>query len=91
MLRRSHTVNETISETSRNPEYRLTGGGTWSHRPGDNRHSIRVVDGEAYVTEEGAPEDWFLHSGDTLPLAPHRLVVVQGHPEAVFAVDDQIA
>gem|GEM_PF-5550985 len=56
-----------------------------SFRAGHHGGHLEVVRGTAYVTIEGDPEDHLLTQGQELSFAPHRLVVVQGLPEAIVA------
>jgi hypothetical protein len=38
---------------------------------------LQIVNGSAWITIEGEPDDYWLSSGDTLELRPGRLVVVE--------------
>lgn len=40
-------------------------------------HTMQIVNGAAWVTIEGEPHDYWLSTGDTLPVQPGRLVVVE--------------
>lgn len=39
--------------------------------------TLQIVNGSAWITIEGEPDDYWLSSGDTLELRPGRLVVVE--------------
>jgi hypothetical protein len=54
----------------------VNAGSAWSgiaSRP----ETLQIVSGSAWVTVEGERSDYWLSSGDTLTIAPQRLVVVE--------------
>jgi hypothetical protein len=54
----------------------VNSGSAWSgiaSRP----ETLQIVSGSAWITIEGEPSDYWLSSGDTLAIAPQRLVVVE--------------
>jgi hypothetical protein len=43
------------------------------------RQTLQIVNGSAWITVEGEPDDYWLSSGDALDVRPGRLVVVEAN------------
>lgn len=43
---------------------------------------VEVIEGAAYVTQEGDPKDYIVKSGESLRIAGRGLVVIEGFPHA---------
>lgn len=54
------------------------------------RKMLQIVNGSAWITIEGEPDDYVLRAGDALELAPGRLVVVEAClDEVAFKVNSK--
>lgn len=51
--------------------------------------TLKIVSGRVWVTVEGLPQDYWLSAGDTLPVVPGRLIVVES-AHGASRVDTQL-
>lgn len=47
----------------------------------DREQTLRVVCGKVWITVEGSPEDHWLSAGESVQIAPGRLVVIEAERE----------
>jgi Protein of unknown function (DUF2917) len=52
-------------------------------------HTVKIVNGRAWVTVQDFSHDYWLSAGDTLPVPPGRLVVVEA-ADGASRVDTQL-
>ncbi len=43
---------------------------------------VEVIEGAAYVTQEGDPKDYIVKSGESLQMGGRGLIVIEGFPHA---------